>query len=124
MKDHSSQYKIAAGEDMIVSALPPLDQHPGHFIRDVLLPEYGLKVSPAARLLGVNRAGFIRVLDGKHDVSRDLAYKLGALMNDAVADLLIAYQHAYDLARERGKREEYKAMIQRVPPSARPEVVA
>ncbi|MFS0737572.1 hypothetical protein ABC347_11025 [Sphingomonas sp. 1P06PA] len=101
--------------DMIVNAVPPLTQHPGGFIRDTLLPEFGLSVAETARRIGVDRAGFHGVLTGKYDVSRDLAYKLGALMNDAVADLLIAYQHAYDLEKERDKRAAYREKIERLP---------
>jgi len=111
----SAQYKIEAAAEMVVSAVPQLDQHPGKFIKDVLLPEYGLSVAEAARRIKMDRATLHLVLTGKHAVSRDLAYKLGALMRDEVADLLIAYQHAYDLAKDREKREEYKATIERVP---------
>lgn len=113
-KRDTAEYKIEKAADMIVSAVPPLTQHPGAFIRDVLLPEYGLSVAETARRIGVDRAGFHGVLTGKYDVSRDLAYKLGALMNDAVADLLIAYQHAYDLEKERDKRAGYREKIERV----------
>lgn len=113
-KRDTAQFKIEKASEMVVGVLPPIDRHPGAFIKDTLLPEYGLSVSEAARRIGVDRAGFTGVLTGKYDVSRDLAYKLGALMRDEVADLLIAYQHAYDLAREREKREAYKAKIERV----------
>ncbi len=116
MQRDKSAFKIEAAAGMVVEALPPLEQHPGHFIRHTLLPEYGLSVSEAARRIGVDRAGFTGVLDGKYAVSRDLAYKLGALMNDQVADLLIAYQHAYDLGHERERRESFKAKIERVQP--------
>lgn len=115
-KRDSSEHKIEKASEMIVAALPPIDRHPGAFIRDVLLPEYGLSVSEAAKRLGVNRVGFHHTLNGKYDVSRDLAYKLGALMRDEVADLLIAYQNAYDLAKETEKREGYKATIERMAP--------
>ena len=114
-KRNDAQYKIEKASEMIVSAVPPIDRHPGTFIKEILLPEYGLSVSEAARRLGVDRAGFHNTLNGKYDVSRDLAYKLGALLHDDVADLLIAYQHAFDLAKEREKREAYKATIERVP---------
>lgn len=39
-------------------------------------------------------------------------------MRDEVADLLIAYQHAYDLAQEREMREAMKASIERLPEPA------
>ena len=115
-KRDSSQYKIEAAAEMIVDAVPPLDRHPGAFIKDVLLPEYGLSVAETARRIRMDRATLHLVLTGKHSVSRDLAYKLGALMRDEVADLLIAYQHAFDLAQERDKREAFKAQIERANP--------
>jgi addiction module HigA family antidote len=114
----SSQYKIEAAAEMIVNAVPPLDRHPGAFIKDVLLPEYGLSVSETARRIKVDRATLHLVLTGKHAVSRDLAYKLGALMRDEVADLLIAYQHAYELAREQDRRAAFREQIERVAPVA------
>lgn len=116
-KRDSSEYKIEKAADMVVSAVPPLTQHPGVFIKDVLLPEYGLSVSETARRIKVDRAGFHGVLTGKYDVSRDLAYKLGALMRDEVADLLIAYQHAFDLEKERDRRAMFKDQIERVEPA-------
>ena len=63
----------------------------------------------------MNRLNLNNVLTGATDVSRDLAYKLGALMRDEVAHLLIAYQHAYDLEQERERRESYKATIVPMP---------
>jgi plasmid maintenance system antidote protein VapI len=117
-KRDSAEYKIEKAGEMIVAALPPIDRHPGAFIKDVLLPEYGLNVAEAARLMGINRVGLINTLTGKSDVSRALAYRLGALMRDEVADLLIAYQHAYDLAQEREMREAMKASIERLPEPA------
>jgi len=110
-KRDSSQYKIEKAADMIVSAIPPDTPHPGAFIKDTLLPDYGLSVAEAARRLGVDRAGFHGVLTGKYDVSRELAYKLGALMNDHVADLLIQWQLRHDLDREKAKRDAYKTTI-------------
>jgi addiction module HigA family antidote len=115
-KRDTSEYKIKTAAEMVVGALPPLDKHPGAFIKETLLPEYGLNVAEAARRIKMDRATLHLVLTGKHAVSRDLAYKLGALMRDEVADLLIAYQAAYDLAQERAKREAYKATIERVAP--------
>lgn len=113
-KRDSAQYKIAAAADMIVGAVPPLDRHPGSFIKETLLPEYGLSVAEVARRIKMDRATLHLVLTGKHAVSRDLAYKLGALMRDEVADLLIAYQHAYDLSREQERRQAFKEQIERV----------
>lgn len=117
-KRNSAEHKIDDPAEMIVRVQPPVDQHPGAFIRDTLLPEYGLSVAEAARRLKIDRAGFHGVLTGKYDVSRDLAYKLGALMRDEVADLLIAHQHAYSLHHETERRAAFRASIERLPQSA------
>ena len=110
-KREPAKFKIGDPAHQQVSALPPLTVHPGTWIRDVILPEYGLDISKLARLIQVNRANLSEVLAGKRDVSRELAYRLGALLNDHVADLVIAYQQAWDVERERGRREELRQMI-------------
>lgn len=109
------KFKITDPKEMFVKTQPPLTQHPGTYLRDVILPEYGVRyVAALARAIGAHRPTLVNVLDGKHDVSRDLAYKLGAYLADEVADFLIAYQNAYDLATEREKREAYKKTITRL----------
>lgn len=113
-KRDTSHYKIQAAEEMIVEALPPLDRHPGVFLRDVLLPEWGLGISELARRLNVNRPNLSEVLAGKRDVSRELAYRLGALIGDHLADFLINYQHQWDLQEDRERREALKAEIARM----------
>lgn len=113
-KRNPDDYKITDPAEMIVKRQGPLTVPPGVFLRDTILPEHGVtNIAALARDLGVNRPALIAVLDGKHDVSRALAYKLGAHLGDAVADLLIAYQHKYDLQHEREEREAYKKTITR-----------
>ena len=109
-----AEFKITDPEKMKVTHQPPLHIHPGVYIRDVLLPQYGLKVAPLARLIGVARPNLYHVLQGSRDVSRELAYRLGALMNDHVADFLISYQLAWDKQQEVGRREELKREINRL----------
>jgi addiction module HigA family antidote len=110
-----SQYKIKDAVEQVVK--PDLNLHvaPGVYLRDTILPSWGLNVSETARRINMDRATLHIVLSGKKPITRDLAYKLGALMRDEVADFLIAYQHAYDLQTERGKREAFKGTIERLP---------
>ncbi|OYW51152.1 MAG: hypothetical protein B7Y36_18925 [Novosphingobium sp. 28-62-57] len=110
-----ANYKIDDPLEQLVDALPPLTKHPGVWLREVILPEWKLGISELSRLIDVNRPNLSNVLSGKADVSRELAYRLGALFNDHVADLLIAYQHAWDIEQERGRREEIKLAIARLP---------
>jgi len=111
-----AEHKIVDAYEMLVGPMPPVTKHPGEFIRDVLLPEYGLNVAKLARLIGVNRPNLHNVLSGRVDVSRDLAYRLGALMNDHVADFLISYQIAWDKTQDAERRQAYKGTIERITP--------
>lgn len=118
-KPPPEDYKIHDEADMMVVDLPPLDRPPGVFLREVILPEWGAtKIAPLAAALKVNRPHLVDVLNGRGNVSRELAYRLGARFNDHVADLLIAYQHQWDLQQERGRREELKKEIEAVPAPA------
>lgn len=118
MSKAHAEHKITDPAEMSVK-LPPLDRAPGCFLRDVILPEYGMtNVADLARRLGVNRPNLVNVLGGTSSVSRELAYRLGALLNDHVADLLIAYQHAWDLQTEAPRREAVKAEVERLPAPA------
>lgn len=111
-------FKITDPAEQLVGELPPLDRHPGVWIRETLLPAWKLDVSKLARAIDVNRANLSEVLSGKRDVSRELAYRLGALMNDHVADLVIAYQHTWDLQQEAGRRAALRVEISRLPEPA------
>lgn len=116
-KSRNAEFKITDAQEMVVKALPPLTQPPGVFLRDVILPSWGqTNVAALARALGVNRPNLVNVLKGEVDVSRELAYRLGARLNDEVADLLINYQLQWDMQRERDRREALKGEIERVAP--------
>lgn len=114
-KSPPSDYKLTSVEEMAVTALPPIDLHPGVFLKTVILPEWGVKnVSDLARRLGVERRGLIEILDGRRVITREMAYRFGALLNDQVADLLIAYQHAWSLQAEGEMRERFRTQIERM----------
>jgi plasmid maintenance system antidote protein VapI len=118
-KQPSSEFKITDPAEMRVDELPPLSMSPGEFIKRVVLPEWGLSAKQAAELLGYNRVGLTNTLNGKHEVTRDLIYRLGALLGDHLADLLLAHKQAWDLEQEKAQREAHKLHIARLPfPSA------
>lgn len=108
---NNQNYEITDPAEMAVAVQPPLTRHPGIFIREVILPAHNLNVSRLAEKIGVNRPNLSEVLAGKRDVSRELAYRLGALLGDAVCDLAIAYQHRWDLQQEQARRDQLKAEI-------------
>lgn len=106
-----TDYKISKAADQAV--IPGDPEHPGGWIRRNLLEPLGLKVADAARRMKINRPTFSNVLDGKHAVSRDLAYKLEALTG-CDPDLILAMQAAHDSAKDRTKRAQYGREIERV----------
>lgn len=114
-KQPTSEFKITDPDEMLVGELPPLSISPGEFIKNTVLPEWGLTAKTAAELIGFSRVGFTNTLNGKHEVTRDLIYRLGALLGDRLADLLLAHKQAWDLEQERAQREAHKATIARLP---------
>lgn len=78
--------------------------HPGETLREDVLPALGLTVTDAAGQLGVTRAAFSRVLNGRAAISPEMALRLEGWLgvdNGGRADLWIAQQAAYDLWRAR-----------------------
>jgi addiction module HigA family antidote len=114
-KTPKSDFKITDPEAMRVDELPPLTISPGEFIKTVVLPEWKLSAKSAAEAIGINRVTFTNTLNGKHEVTRDMIYRLGALLGDHLADLLLAHKQAWDLQQETAQREAHKAAIARLP---------
>lgn len=90
--------------------------HPGETLREDVLPALGLTVTAAAEQLGVTRAAFSRVLNGRAAISPEMALRLEGWLgveNGGRADLWIAQQAAYDLwqAREAGAPTVQKVNI-------------
>jgi addiction module HigA family antidote len=81
--------------------------HPGETLREDVLAALGLTVTEAAAQLGVTRAAFSRVLNGRAAIPPLMALRLEGwlgLKNGGHADAWMAQQTAYDLwkAREAG----------------------
>lgn len=90
--------------------------HPGETLREDVLPALNLTVTQAAEQLGVTRAAFSRVLNGRAAISPEMALRLEGWLgvkNGGRADLWIAEQAAYDLwkARKAGAPKVRRAAI-------------
>lgn len=119
MSDRNPEdFKIVDPAEMTIERQPALDRHPGVYFREVIMPQHGLKLAPLARLLQANRANLHEVLAGRKDLSRDMAYRIGALLGDPMADFLISYQLQWDLQQEEPRREELRRLIERIPAPA------
>ena len=78
--------------------------HPGETLKEDVLPALALNVTEAAAQLGVTRAAFSRVLNGRAAISPEMALRLEGWLgedNGGRADVWVAQQAAYDLWRAR-----------------------
>ncbi len=74
--------------------------HPGETLRDDVLPALGLSVTDAAAQLGVTRAAFSRVINGRAGISPEMALRLERWLgvdHGGRAGAWLGLQAAYDL---------------------------
>ena len=90
--------------------------HPGETLREDVLPALGVNVTDAAAQLGVTRAAFSRVLNGRAAISPEMALRLEGWLgveNGGRADVWVAQQASYDLwkARKTGAPKVTRATL-------------
>ena len=78
--------------------------HPGDFIRTEIIAPAGLSVTAAAAALGVSRPALSSLLNGKADLSGDMALRIEKAFG-VTMDTLMRMQVSYDIAQTR-KREK------------------
>jgi addiction module HigA family antidote len=74
--------------------------HPGRFLRTEIIEPYGLSVTEAAKVLGVSRPTLSSLLNGKADLSGDMAVRFEKAF-DVEMDTLMRMQNSYDIAQTR-----------------------
>jgi antitoxin HigA-1 len=77
--------------------------HPGDFIRTEIIEPLRLSVTAAAKVLRVSRPALSSLLNGRADLSGDMALRIEKAFGPKM-DTLMRIQSAYDIARTR-KRE-------------------
>ena len=77
--------------------------HPGDFIRTEIINPAGLSVTAAAAALNVSRPALSSLLNGKSDLSGDMALRIEKAFGVRM-DTLMRMQSSYDIAQAR-KRE-------------------
>ena len=87
--------------------------HPGDFIRSEIIEPARLSVTDAAKALHVSRPTLSSLLNGKADLSGDMALRLEKAFGVKM-DTLMRMQSAYDIAQTR-KREKL-IRVRRVQP--------
>jgi addiction module HigA family antidote len=78
--------------------------HPGDFIRTEIIEPAGLSVTAAAAALHVSRPALSSLLNGKADLSGDMALRIEKAFGVKM-DTLMRMQASYDIAQTR-KREK------------------
>jgi antitoxin HigA-1 len=89
--------------------------HPGDFIRTEIIEPLGLSVTAAARVLRVSRPTLSSLLNGKADLSGDMALRIEKAFGPKM-DTLMRMQSAYDIAQTR--KRESKIRVRRYQPQA------
>src|SRR5664279_3020953 len=81
--------------------------HPGNFIRTEIIAPVGLSVTAAAGVLQVSRPALSSLLNGKADLSGDMALRLEKAFGVKM-DTLMRMQASYDIARTRKRERQIK----------------
>jgi addiction module HigA family antidote len=79
--------------------------HPGDFIRTEIIEAAGLSVTDAAKALQVSRPALSSLLNGKADLSGDMALRIEKAFGVKM-DTLMRMQSAYDIAQTRKREKE------------------
>src|SRR5580704_12599671 len=97
--------------------------HPGDFIRTELVEPAGLSVTAAAAAPQVSRPALSNFLNGKADLSGDMALRSEKAFGVKM-DTLMRMQSAYDIAKTRKRAKLIKVRRVQVPVAIHPSGVA
>lgn len=81
--------------------------HPGDFIRTEIIEPARLSVTAAAAALQVSRSALSSLLNGKADLSGDMALRIEKAFGVKM-DTLMRMQSAYDIAQTRKREKEIR----------------
>jgi antitoxin HigA-1 len=81
--------------------------HPGRSIRNACLDPLGLTVTDAAQVLGVTRQALNNVVNGKSDISPEMAIRLSKAFG-STPETWLRMQVAFDLAEARKTEHRIK----------------
>src|SRR5208283_555029 len=89
--------------------------HPGDFIRTEIIKPAGLTVTAAAGVLRVSRPALSSLLNGKADLSGEMALRIEKAFGVRM-DTLMRMQAAYDIAQTRKREKQIR--VKRFHPAA------
>jgi addiction module HigA family antidote len=79
--------------------------HPGDFVRTEIVEAAGMTVTDAAKALRVSRPALSSLLNGKSNLSGEMALRIEKAFGVKM-DTLMRMQSAYDIARTRGREKD------------------
>ena len=89
--------------------------HPGDFIRTEIIAPARLSVTAAAEALRVSRPALSSLLNGRADLSGDMALRIEKAFGVKM-DTLMRMQASYDIAQTRKREKEIR--VRRIHPAA------
>lgn len=87
--------------------------HPGEIIREEVIRPLGLSVTAAASALGVTRQALSAFLNERSDLSPEMALRIEMALGPK-AEVMMAIQTDYAMARARARLPEIRATVRRV----------
>ncbi|MBV9506234.1 MAG: HigA family addiction module antidote protein [Acidobacteriia bacterium] len=81
--------------------------HPGDFVRTEIIEPAGLSITEAARALQVSRPALSSLLNGKADLSGEMALRIEKAFGVRM-DTLMRMQSNYDIAKTRKRAKEIR----------------
>ena len=90
--------------------------HPGDFVRTEIVEPAGLSVTTAAAALQVSRPALSSLLNGKADLSGEMALRIEKAFGVKM-DTLMRMQSAYDIAQTRSREKEIRGVRRFQPPA-------
>ena len=81
--------------------------HPGGFVKDEILDAQGITVTTAAKALGVTRPALSALLNGRANLSPDMALRIEKVFGVPM-DTLMRMQNSHDIANARKREGEIK----------------
>jgi addiction module HigA family antidote len=79
--------------------------HPGGFVRTEIIEAFGLTVTAAAAALGVSRPALSSLLNGRADLSGEMALRIEKAFGVRM-DTLMRMQSSYDIAQTRQREKQ------------------
>lgn len=81
--------------------------HPGQILKDEIIVANQLTVTEAAKLLGVSRQALSNVINGKNDISPDMAYRVSKVFG-GTPDIWINLQAQFNIQEATDKLRHIK----------------